>query len=90
MFPPEKDPSKPMDRHLWDMWLCRAELAAGLPKLEGGLWHPHRRMWATLRKQLPLKDVAAAGGWADTDTLLRCYQHDDPETVKRVISFGPE
>jgi hypothetical protein len=26
---------------------------------------------------LPLKDVAAAGGWKDVTTLLTCYQHAD-------------
>ena len=32
-----------------------AKEKAGLPKLEGGLWHPYRRKWATERKYLPLK-----------------------------------
>jgi hypothetical protein len=27
-------------------------------KLEGGLWHPYRRKWATERKGHSLKDVA--------------------------------
>ena len=33
-----------------------------------------------------LKDVAAAGGWKDTDTLLRCYQQPDKETLLAVMS----
>ena len=33
-----------------------------------------------------LKDVAAAGGWKDTETLLRCYQAPDSETLLAVMS----
>lgn len=75
-----------MDRHLFDKWLMVAERAAGLPKLKGGLWHPYRRKWASERKDMPLSDVAAAGGWTDKDTLLNCYQQVDTETLLRVTS----
>jgi integrase len=86
LFPAEKDPQRPMDRHLFDKWLTHAEKVADQPKLEGGLWHPYRRKWATERKDWPLKDVAAAGGWSDTDTLLLCYQQADSETLLQVTS----
>ena len=62
-----------------------AERRAGLPKLKGGLWHPYRRMWATARGHLPLKDVAVAGGWTDTETLLTCYQHPDRAALLAVM-----
>jgi hypothetical protein len=75
-----------MDRHLFDKWLAAAERMAKLPKLEGGLWHPYRRKWATERKHLPLKDVAAAGGWKDVETLLTCYQQPDQQTLLAVMS----
>ena len=65
MFPSEKNSAVAMDRHLFDKWLSAAERRAGLPKLDGGLWHAYRRKWATERKHLPLNDVAAAGGWSD-------------------------
>jgi hypothetical protein len=45
-----------------------------------------RRVWATERKDLPLKDVAAAGGWRDTGTLLR-YQQPDEATLRAVVEF---
>lgn len=44
-------------------------------------------MWATERKDLPLKDVAAAGGWSDTSTLLQCYQQPDAETMRDVLDY---
>ncbi len=49
-------------------------------------WHPYRRKWATERKHLPLKDVAAAGGWKDVNTLLRCYRMPDADTILAVMS----
>jgi hypothetical protein len=75
-----------MDRHLFNKWLVVAEETAGLPKLRGSLWHAYRRKWATERKGHPLKDVAEAGGWKDTETLLRCYQQPDSETLLAVMS----
>ncbi|MBI3983217.1 MAG: hypothetical protein HY337_09905 [Gemmatimonadetes bacterium] len=85
VFARGSDGAEPMDRHLFDKWLVAAERHAGLPKLKGGLWHPYRRKWATERKHLPLKDVAAAGGWQDVETLLECYQQPDHETLKSVM-----
>lgn len=66
-------------------FLRQAEAAAGVEKLHGGLWHAYRRKWATERKELPLKDVAAAGGWKDVTTLLTCYQHADEATLLKVM-----
>ena len=37
---------------------------------------------------MPLKDVAEAGGWKDTATLLKCYQHADPDTLDAVVNAG--
>ena len=78
--------AEPMDRHLFDKWLTVAERVAGLPKLVGGLWHPYRRKWATERKAHPIKDVAAAGGWKDVETLLTCYQQPDDDTLMDVMA----
>jgi hypothetical protein len=59
---------------------------AQLPKLAGGLWHPYRRKWATERKHLSITDVAAAGGWQDTATLLTCYQQPTNDALLAVMS----
>jgi integrase len=77
-----------MDRHLFDKWLSVAEARAGLPKLDGSLWHAYRRKWASERKQLPLKDVAAAGGWKDVTVLLEVYQQADDQSVLAVMTEG--
>ncbi len=86
VFASETDGECAMDRHLFDKWLVVAEQWAKLPKLDGSLWHAYRRKWATERKALPLRDVAAAGGWSDVDTLLKVYQQPDRETILRVMS----
>jgi hypothetical protein len=74
VFPAEEDPGTPMDRFLFEKWLLAAEEAVKLSKLDGGLWHPYRRKWASERKHLPLRDVAAAGGWVEG-------QHDPVEVL---------
>lgn len=81
IFTAEKNSDVPMDRHLFDKWLTVAEKEAGVSKLDGGPWRPYRRKWATERKNLPLKDVAAAGGWSDVDTLPKVCQQPDPHTL---------
>ncbi|WP_425152855.1 tyrosine-type recombinase/integrase [Candidatus Palauibacter sp.] len=85
LFPGIRDPAKPVSAKTVDDWLRLAERRAGLEPLDGGLWHPYRRMWATRRKHLPLPDLARAGGWASQQTLQACYLHDDAETTLRVV-----
>lgn len=85
LFPSPKDSEKPVSRHLADRWLREAEKLAGLEPQTGSLWHAFRRKWATERKHLPDVDVAAAGGWADTQALKKCYQHADQETMLHVV-----
>jgi hypothetical protein len=49
-------------RHLAAYWLKRAYELSRASKPDGSLWHALRRLWATERKALLVKDVAAAGG----------------------------
>jgi integrase len=78
---------EPIHRDLASQWLKEAYSVAGVEKPDGSLWHAFRRRWATERKDLPLKDVAAAGGWKDVTTLLTCYQHPDEETLRTVMDY---
>lgn len=68
------------------VYLRQAEAAAGVEKLEGGLWHTYRRKWTTERKELPLKTWPRPGGWKDGTTLLTCYQHADEATMLKVMA----
>lgn len=86
VFPRHTDPTKALSRDSFGHWLAEAEEKAKLPKLDGSLWHAYRRAWATTRKHLPVVDVAAAGGWSDVSTLLKCYQHADHDTLLEVMS----
>ena len=86
MFASERNSGAPMHPRTLTKWLEKAERKAGLPKLQQGLWHPYRRKWGTERKHLPIVDVAAAGGWKDTQTLLTHYQQPDAETLLAVMN----
>ncbi len=86
VFPAEKNPTEPIRRDVFARWILALEKRAGLAKLDGGLLHTFRRKWATERKDLSLKDVAAAGGWKDVGTLLTCYQQADRQTMLAVMS----
>ena len=77
---------QPVRRDVLAKWLRQAERKAGLPKLDGSLWHAYRRGWATSRKNLPTLDEAAAGGWNYMGTLLLCYQQPDNATMLAVMS----
>jgi integrase len=76
-------------RHLAAYWLKRAYELSRATKPDGSLWHAFRRLWATERKALPVKDVAAAGGWKDVTTLINCYQQPDEATLRSVVEFTP-
>lgn len=85
-------PAPASDGHLRvtlaNKWLRRAEEKAEIKHVKGFGFHAFRRMWATKRKHLPLKDVAAAGGWKGTQTLQTVYQHPDPDTLEEVVMGG--
>jgi integrase len=85
LFPAPNDPASPVSVQIATEWLRRAEQLAKLEPLAGGAWHPFRRRWASERKHLSPKDVAAVGGWIDTTTLQKCYQVADDETMEAVV-----
>lgn len=86
IFPSAFNSTKPVTRDSFGHLLAAAERKAKLPKLDGSLWHAYRRAWATTRKGLPVVDVAAAGGWSDIGTLMKCYQQADDVTLLEVMS----
>jgi integrase len=87
LFPADKsDPSSPVSRYVGDRWLVAAEVLAKVAKQKGGLWHPYRRRWATVRKHLPIQDVMKAGGWSEPTTLQSSYQQPDDATLLKVVN----
>ena len=88
IFPTALNPSRAISRDAFGHWLATAEKKANLPKLDGSLWHAYRRAWATSRKDLSVVDVAAAGGWNDVGTLMKCYQQADDLTLLEVMSHS--
>lgn len=87
LFPARGDTSQPMGRTAPKKWLAEAERLAGLQHQSHGGWHMFRRGWATARKNYPVQDVMAAGGWKDASTVQRCYQHATSEETRRVSLF---
>jgi integrase len=85
VFPSPKDSGEPCSRHLLDDWLRRAYKRIKVTPQPGGLWHPFRRKWASERKEYPVVDVAAAGGWKDVRTVQTSYQLADSATIRNVV-----
>lgn len=82
VFPAPGDATQPISRHLARDWWERAEAAAGIARVKGRGWHSVRRKFATELKGASLKDLCALGGWKDHNTILKCYQQPDPETMR--------
>ena len=77
--------------NIWQINIAPPDLKYGLglaPLQEGGLWHPHRRKWATERKRLPDVDVAAAGGWTELRSMRTAYQQADDAAMLKVAGSG--
>lgn len=61
--------------------VCRSLERDVTARPSGTSWHCCRRLFATELKALPIKDVAAAGGWSSTETVQRIYQQAEAEGV---------
>lgn len=85
LFPAPRDATAPIRKDTAGNWLMRAEKLAGLPKLAGGRWHPYRRLFATELKNVPVKDVAAAGGWKSIETVQRIYQAAEAKGILSAV-----
>jgi integrase len=84
VFSHPHDRTTPLSYYDAKRWLKRAEVKAGLAHEKQGGWHALRRGWATMRKAMPIQDVALVGGWLDTMTVGEVYQQPDAKTTRRV------
>lgn len=89
LFPATGDDAAAVHKVLAGYWLKRAEVLAGLPKMERGAWHAFRRLWASERRHLPAQDTAAAGGWRSLAVMRTAYQHADAAGVLAVVENAP-
>jgi integrase len=86
LFPDPRTRTHPVLYDTASKWLRKAETLANIEKQNGTLWHGYRRGWAIARKNLPVQDVAAAGGWRNVNTVQQIYQAPDPSTMYVVVS----
>jgi len=86
LLPSPKDLGRPCSRHLVRGWWKRAEELTGLGHVPGLGWHGLRRKFATELKGASLKDLAQLGGWKDPQTILKCYQSADEESMRAALA----
>lgn len=84
LFPAAKRKGTSWDRHHARTLLRRAEEKAGIPKQNGGAFHPYRRKWRRERNQHSRANVAAAGAWQSVATL-DIYDGPDEEALLAVM-----
>lgn len=85
ILPNPHDPERPVTRHQLRRWWLECEEAAELEHVDGLGWHSLRRKLADDLRDLPLKDLAAAGGWKEEQTVVRCYQSADRDRIREAL-----
>lgn len=78
----------PLRKGVARKWFVEVEGIAELDHIDGLGFHGLRRRWASKRKHMSAKDVAAVGGWTNTQTLKELYQFPDRETMEEVAMGG--
>jgi integrase len=81
---PGQDGTAPLERGRFYAWWRLACTLAEIDRPKGA-FHTMRRRFATDRLGVPLKTLAALGGWKDTRTLVECYQHPDMEQLREAL-----
>ncbi len=86
MFPAPGDASQPVSRHLMRDWWQRGEKQAKVLRAPGLGFHSLRRLFATEMKHIPLTDLCYLGGWKEPQTVLKCYQRPDEDTMRAALA----
>src|SRR5215212_1699463 len=89
LFPSCDDPTRPARKEIAGCRLATAERLAKVPQLARGQLHPYQRLWASERRHLSARDVAAAGGWRSLAVMRAAYQHTDEAGVRSVVENRP-
>lgn len=86
MLPSPVHEGHPCSRHRVKDWWKDMEELADLEHVSGLGWHGLRRKFATELKGASLKDLSQLGGWKDPQTILKCYQSADEESMRAALA----
>ena len=97
LFPNVEDLNRPVNRSSAGNWIVEAERMANLngdllPHLEGGRWHPYRRMFRQEKRKLKIDDkiVALCAGWtykdAQAGVMNEVYLHFGPAEMYECVA----
>jgi hypothetical protein len=67
-------------------WWKKAENLANFEPVKGRGWHSLRRNFATELNAEPPKVVCQLGGWKDYQTVIKCYQTADEQSMREALS----
>ncbi|MEJ2548706.1 MAG: hypothetical protein P8125_12990 [Gemmatimonadota bacterium] len=62
------------------------EKLANLERVSGLGWHGLRLKFATELRGASLKDLSQLGGWKVPQTILKCYQSADEESMRAALA----
>lgn len=83
VLPSPVNAAEEISRHLARDWLERAQVAAGLPLERGRGFHAFRRQFASELRHIPLRDLCDLGGWKDLNTIFKCYQRPNEDSMRQ-------
>lgn len=86
IFPAPMAPDRPLGRPTAYSWLRKAEELAGVERRKHRGWHALRRTFATEMKHTPTRDLMTLGGWTTAESLRRCYESADTDTMLEALS----
>jgi integrase len=86
VFPSPEDAAQPASRFLVREWWRRLERASGIARVPGRGWHGLRRQFASELKHTPARDLQELGGWKSYQTIVKCYQRADEQTMRAALA----
>ncbi len=89
LFPAAVQTTEPTSRYTFLDWWRKAEQLARIPRVKRRGWHSLRRMFANDLRHVPLRDLAALGGWKEPTTVLKVYQSADEATMRAALDSRP-
>jgi integrase len=79
-------PGRPLGAKAFEVWWNTCEELAELEPAKRRGWHALRRRFADQLRGVPLKDLAALGGWLTTRMPVEVYQSSDVEAQRAALA----